>query len=214
MDKSNKINNKDNVRLFSKICFSIGLLGNVVFILLISIAHYFAIENGYDWKVWELSELVLYGSTSKILFNFAVIFNGFCLLFLTFPITNYFQKLKIPYLILVIIIALSLICIGAVSEDIFQIVHVFFAGIFFILTTCLILFISTYIIIKKKELSVFYPFSGFFVALFLIFHLATRPFFGMAYTQRIAIFISMVFLMAISGKILLSDFNPFSYEKI
>ncbi|MCK5183077.1 MAG: hypothetical protein KAQ95_02140, partial [Candidatus Heimdallarchaeota archaeon] len=54
-----------------------------------------------------------------------------------------------------------------------------------------------------RTISIFYPVIGYLSVFMLIFNVATRWFFGQAYTQRIAICLIILFFLLISGKILL-----------
>ncbi|MHA1211232.1 MAG: hypothetical protein ACTSSH_02110, partial [Candidatus Heimdallarchaeota archaeon] len=105
--------------------FYIGLVGNILFLILVSISHYFAISNGYDWQYWELSELVLYGSTAEIFFIIGSIVNGCCLVFALVPMASYFRekKAKITYLILALSTAFLLILVGAITERLWPSIH-------------------------------------------------------------------------------------------
>ena len=193
----------ERLQKFAKITFFLSLIGNIIFLILISLSHVYAIRNGYDWTYWELSELVLYGTTAKILFNTAIIINGTLLIPMLIILSYAFhgKMHRISYLVISSLVCLSLIGLGAFSEDQFLVVHYVFGTSFFVICSILVGYISIYILRNMKTIGLFYPIAGFLTFFVLIFHLATRWLFGMAYTQRIAIFLSLAFLLLLSGKL-------------
>ncbi|HUT79581.1 MAG TPA: hypothetical protein VMZ29_00140 [Candidatus Bathyarchaeia archaeon] len=186
--------------------FYISLITNIIFLILISLSHYYAIIHGYEWWDLELSELVYFGSLSEIFFMTGVVINSIGLLFVLVPLTKFFQKriLKIIYVSLILSVCGTLFLLGAVTERLFPTTHYIFGAAFFFVTSILIIFISVYIIKNLKEISKIYPIFGFITFGLLVFHLATRWFFGMAYTQRLAVLFSMIYLLLIGRKLLLN----------
>ncbi|MBN1329054.1 MAG: hypothetical protein JXA54_06230 [Candidatus Heimdallarchaeota archaeon] len=197
--------NKDNKN--NKIYFYISLTSSIIFLILVSISHYFAIINGYEWWYWELSELVLYGSLSEILFIIAIVIYSLSLLFVLIPIRRIFSGMitRFIYHFLAFSVSLSLFLVGVITESIFPTTHYIFGAIFFIVTGILILFISIYTLKYLKELPNFYPIFGFITFTILLFHIITRWFFGMSYTQRLAVLFSMIYFLLIGGKLLLNE---------
>ncbi|NHJ46945.1 MAG: DUF998 domain-containing protein [Asgard group archaeon] len=193
--------------LINKISFIIGLVGNVLFLVLISISHYFAIINGFDWRTLELSELVLFDPVGKALFITACIVNGLCLYFPLIAIRNFFKEKyhKISYLIIAIMTPTFLILLGAISEDYYLVTHYTVAVIFFAFNMIMLLYTSIYTIKKIKQIPIFYPIFGIISFITFLFHIITRWFFGGPYTQRIAILFSMIYLVIFSGRLLLKS---------
>ncbi len=185
--------------------FVFSVLGAILFLILVGLAHYYAHEAGFILKQWELSELVLDSNKAKILFNSGVILYGICLFIAFIPMVNYFKeknKHKI-FILLAIITCISLIGVGAFSEDVFPTFHYIVALIFYLFGGALTVYASTIIVKYDRTISIFYPIIGYTSVFMLIFNVATRWFFGQAYTQRIAICLIMLFFLLISGKILL-----------
>ncbi|NHJ87865.1 MAG: hypothetical protein FK734_20550, partial [Asgard group archaeon] len=120
-----------------KIYFYISLTASIIFLMLVSLAHYYAIENGYDWQYWELSELVYYGSTSEIIFMIAVMIYSLCLLFVLIPMRIIFsiKTIRTFYLCLAILLSITLFLVGAITERIFPSTHYIFGALFFILAS-------------------------------------------------------------------------------
>ena len=192
-------------RIFNITGFVFSILGAILFLILVGLAHYYAHESGFILKQWELSELVLDSNKAKILFNSGVILYGICLFIAFIPMVNYFKeknkhKVFIP---LAIITCISLIGVGAFSEDVFPTFHYIVALIFYLFGGALTVYASTIIVKYDRTISIFYPIIGYTSVFMLIFNVATRWFFGQAYTQRIAICLIMLFFLLISGKILL-----------
>jgi len=182
-----------------------SILGAILFLILVGLAHYYAHEAGFILKEWELSELVLDSNKAKILFNSGVILYGICLFIAFIPMVNYFKeknkhKVFIP---LAIITCISLIGVGAFSEDQFPTFHYIIALVFYLFGGALTVYSSTILIKYDRTISIFYPVIGYISVFMLIFNIATRWFFGQAYTQRIAICMIMLFFLLISGKLLL-----------
>lgn len=211
--EASHIENKQN-KLFPKIAFFLSLFGNIVFLVLVSLSHVYAVKNGYDWTYWELSELVLYGTTAKILFNIGIIVDGVLLVPILVVLSRYFteKSYKISYLVFSNLTCFSLIALGAFSEDVFLVTHYVFGVMFFAFCSILVGFISIYIIRKMKTIGKFYSIFGFLTLFTLVFHLATRWLFGMAYSQRIAVFLSLAFLLLFSGKMVFTQ-NHFYQNK-
>lgn len=185
--------------------FVFSVLGAILFLILVGLAHYYAHEAGFILKQWELSELVLDSNKAKILFNSGVILYSICLFIAFILMVNYFKeknkhKIFIP---LAIITCISLIGVGAFSEDVFPTFHYIVALIFYLFGGALTVYASTIIVKYDRTISIFYPIIGYTSVFMLIFNVATRWFFGQAYTQRIAICLIMLFFLLISGKILL-----------
>ncbi|NHJ32126.1 MAG: hypothetical protein FK732_04625 [Asgard group archaeon] len=195
-----KQNRKVNITGFILLIF-----GTIVFIILVGLAHYHAHKAGYVIKEWELSELVLDSFKAKILFKSGVISYAITLLVALILMLDYFKERnrKIIFLILAILTSLSLVGVGAFSEDRFPEFHYIVALIFYLTLGVLTTYTSIYIIKYDKSISIFYPIIGFIAVFALIFNVTTRWFFGQAYTQRIAICFSILFFLLISGKILL-----------
>jgi hypothetical protein len=185
--------------------FFVGLSGNIIFFILVSLSHYYAIINGYDWKIWELSELVLYGLEGKIFFMLSTIICGFSLLFPLIVLGYYFKNKihRVFYLIIAILSASTLIGLGAVSEDVAYISHYIISVLFFIFVAVLVLYTSIYFLIFYKQKLISYSIVGIVVFIFNLFHIVTREFFGKAYTQRIAVLLFIIYLMSISGRLLM-----------
>lgn len=190
---------------FFRASFFIGLFGNIIFLVLVSLSHYFAIVNGYDWRVWELSELVLYGLEGKILFMLSTIICGLSLLFPLIVLSYYIKNkmLRGFYLVIAILSALTLIGLGAISEDVAYISHYVISVLFFIFVAVLILYTSIYFLIHYNQKLISYSILGFVVFIFNLFHVVTREMFGKAFTQRIAILLLIIYLMSISGRLLM-----------
>jgi hypothetical protein len=193
--------------------FIISLIGSIIFLLLVALSHYYAIKGGFDWRLEELSELVLYGNAGKILFIIAAVLEGICLIFPLILVTTSFKgKIrKIIYSILAVLTAVFLILVGAVPEDQFLVAHYIVAVTFYFLAAALILATSIYIIKNHNEISLFFPIFGIMTFVIFIFHIITRWFFGRAYTQRIAILLSLIYLLILSGRFLLKT-SPNLYE--
>jgi hypothetical protein len=209
---------KDNEKPFFseslfRVSFFVGLSGNIIFLILVSLSHYYAIINGYDWKIWELSELVLYGIEGKILFMLSIIICGFSLLFPLIVLGFYFNKKvhRVFYLIIAILSASTLIGLGAVSEDVAYISHYVISVLFFLFVAVLVLYTSLYFLIFYRQKLISYSIMGIAVFVFNLFHIITREFFGKAYTQRIAVLLLIVYLMSISGRLLMK-FDLINHE--
>ena len=192
-------------RIFNITGFVFSFLGAILFLILVGLAHYYAHEAGFILKVWELSELVLDSTIAKILFNSGIILYGSFLLISLIPMVKYFKeknkhKIFIP---LSIITCISLIGVGSFSEDQFPTFHYIVALVFYLFCGALTVYASTIIIKYDRTISIFYPVIGYLSVFMLIFNVATRWFFGQAYTQRIAICLIILFFLLISGKILL-----------
>ncbi|MCK5046293.1 MAG: hypothetical protein KAS22_06920 [Candidatus Heimdallarchaeota archaeon] len=192
-------------RIFNITGFVFSFLGAILFLILVGLAHYYAHEAGFILKVWELSELVLDSTIAKILFNSGIILYGSFLLISLIPMVKYFKeknkhKIFIP---LAIITCISLIGVGFFSEDQFPTFHYIVALVFYLFCGALTVYASTIIIKYDRTISIFYPVIGYLSVFMLIFNVATRWFFGQAYTQRIAICLIILFFLLISGKILL-----------
>ena len=200
------------ISLFSKVAFFLSLFGNIVFLVLVSLSHVYAIKNGYDWTYWELSELVLYGTTAKILFNIGIIVDGIMLVPMLVVLSRYFpeKSYKISYLVISSLTCFSLIALGAFSEDVFRVTHYVFGVMFFAFCSILVGFISIYTIRKMKTIGKFYSIFGFLTLFTLVFHLATRWLFGMAYSQRIAVALSLIFLLLFAQRIVFTPEKNFS----
>ncbi|NHJ86932.1 MAG: DUF998 domain-containing protein [Asgard group archaeon] len=198
---------KEKESLIAKLVISFATIGTIVFFVLVCLSHYYAIKAGYDWRVWELSELVLYGQPGKALFNSGIIIVGICLLpiLLFFSVKFEHKNTKIIILILGLITGLSLIGIGAISEDIYLVAHYVIAIFFYIAISVMVIYFSIITIKYKKEISIGYSIFGFIAAFTFIFHIISRFFFGGAFTQRIAIILCILYLLLISGKILLKS---------
>ncbi|MFW9922358.1 MAG: DUF998 domain-containing protein [Candidatus Thorarchaeota archaeon] len=191
---------------YNKIVFWLNIISSIIFLVLVCIAHYFAILNGYDWQNLELSELVLDSFTSKILFSIACVLEGFCLILLLIPLSLYFRpkKIQLTALVFSLFVCISLIGVGAFPEDIFLVTHYIFGVSFFVFTAFFICFIT--IVLQKYEKTfpksiIIFGFSTFAV---VIFHISTRWFFGMAYSQRLAVLLSMIYMLVLSGRIIYS----------
>ncbi|MBD3189294.1 MAG: DUF998 domain-containing protein [Candidatus Heimdallarchaeota archaeon] len=184
----------------------LNVIITILFVILIMLAHIFvqpsniATQFGfpieYSWQQLELSELVLYGKTSKIIFNTAVISYGTFLIIPMLSLAHMIKKssLRIFYICVAIIDCLFLVGIGIFPEDQVYNIHYIFAVSFFILTINCFILIS-FILLNYQTISKFYPIFGFFTAAFFLFYLITRYFFGRGYTQRLAILFSIVFLL-------------------
>ncbi len=118
---------------FSKICYFIGLFGFVIFFVLIILSQVFAIRNGYDYNVWEISDLVVWGEESKWLYISSMIIIGISLLFPVIPLAFYFtnRTKRIFVLIFDLLIGITLIGIGTVSKYEYFILHWSIVAIFF-----------------------------------------------------------------------------------
>ena len=204
-----------NSETLFKASFYLGLLGNIIFFVLVSLSHYYAIINGYDWRTWELSELVLYGIEGKIFFMLSTIIDGLLLFFPIITLSYYFKDKtqKVFYFIIAIGAELTLIGLGAIPEDITFIGHYVISVIFFVFIAFLILYTAIYFILKFKRKLIFYSIMGFVVFVFFVFYVVTREMFGMAYTQRIAVLLAIIYLMTISGRLLLK-FDLIHHEKM
>ncbi|NPE09728.1 MAG: hypothetical protein GNW80_15710 [Asgard group archaeon] len=192
-------------RIFNVTGFVFSVLGAILFLFLVGLAHYYAHEAGFILKDWELSELVLDSNKAKILFNSGIILYGSFLFIALIPMVKYFReknkhKIFIP---LAIITCISLIGVGAFSEDQFPTFHYIVALIFYLFVGSLTVYSSTILVKYDRSISIVYPIIGYTSIFMLIFNVATRWFFGQAYTQRIAICLIMLFFLLISGKILL-----------
>ena len=189
--------------------FVFSVLGAILFLILVGLAHYYAHESGFILKQWELSELVLDSNKAKILFNSGVILYGICLFIAFIPMVNYFKeknkhKIFIP---LAIITCISLIGIGAFSEDQFPTFHYIVALVFYLFVGMLTVYASTILLKYDNTISIFYPVVGYASVYMLIVNVVTRWFSGQAYTRRIAVCLIMLFFVLISGKILLKEKN-------
>ena len=201
---------KRNLKGFNIIGFLFAILGTIVFIVLVGLAHYYAHEVGFIIRDWELSELVLESNKAKILFNTGIIIYGVSLLIALIPSINFFKehnkhKIFIP---LAIITCLSLIGVGIFSEDQFSDFHYIVAIIFYFSGGALVTYASIIFLKYDTSIPLFYPIVGFTAVIMLIFNVVTRWFFGQAYTQRIAICFFILFFLLISGKILLRKDTP------
>jgi len=201
-------------RIFNITGFVFSILGAILFLILVGLAHYYAHEAGFILKDWELSELVLDSPKAKIFFNSGIILYGSFLLISLIPMVKYFKeknkhKIFIP---LAIITCISLIGVGAFSEDQFPIFHYIVALVFYLFVGILTVYSSTIFIKYDRTISIFYPVVGYLSVFMLIFNVATRWFFGQAYTQRIAICLIMLFFLLICGKILLKNDNAQNNE--
>ncbi|MBK5113988.1 MAG: hypothetical protein KGD59_09810 [Candidatus Heimdallarchaeota archaeon] len=194
-------------KTFNFVGFLISILGSVVFIVLVGLAHYYAHEVGFILRDWELSELVLDSNKAKILFNTGIIFYGASLFIALILMIDYFKdkKKQIIFIILVVITCLSLVGVGAFSQDQFPEFHYIVALIFYLSGGVLTSYASIYFLKYDKSISIFYPIIGFLAVFMQIFNIATRWFFGQAYTQRIAVCLSVLFFLLLSGKILLRN---------
>ncbi len=65
------------------------------------------------------------------------------------------------------------------------------------------LFMSTHILINDSSISLFYAMFGYFTFLTQTFHCTTKWFFGKAYSQRIAALFTILFILIVSGRIIL-----------
>ena len=196
-------------RIFNIIGFVFSILGTILFLILVGLAHYYAHEAGHILREWELSELVLDSNKAKILFNSGIILYGSFLLIALIPMVKYFKeknkhKIFIP---LAIITCISLIGVGAFSEDQFPTFHYIVALVFYLFVGMLIVYSSTIFLKYDNTISVFYPVIGYASVYMLIVNVVTRWFSGQAYTQRIAVCLIMLFFVLISGKILLKEKN-------
>jgi len=191
-------------RIFNLVGFVFTILGTIIFLILVGLAHYYAHKAGLIIKDWELSELILYSNKAKILFNTGVILYGVSLFTALIPMVNYFKEMnKHKFFIpLAIITCFSLIGIGAFSEDQFPDFHYMVALVFYFSSGLLIAYASTILIKYDSTISIFYSVIGYTSVFMLIFNIVTRWFFGQAYTQRIAICLFMLFFLLVSGKIL------------
>lgn len=189
------------IEKLSKIGFWIALASSIIFITLVSISHYYAIINGYDWLEYELSELVLDSKIAKILFNIACIQYGVSILLFLTPLAFKIEKNnnRIFYLLLSIITSVTLIGIGVFPEDEFWITHYVISVIFFVTIGILIAYLTTLLLKQKPNISKGFIIFGYFTFGFLIFHVVTRWFFGKSFTQRIAIFLVMAYLIIAGG---------------
>jgi len=187
--------------------FLSAILGTIIFIILISIAHIYAHAAGYIIKELELSELVLDSNIAKILFNTGVIFYGICLLIALMTAIPYFKEKKKHkiFIPLAIITCISLIGVGVFSEDQFLNFHLVVAFIFYLCGGTLAIYSSIIFVKYDKTIPLFYSIIGFSAVFMLIFNIVTRWFFGQAYTQRIAICLFILYFLLISGKILLNN---------
>lgn len=187
----------------------LNVFGSIVFVILVILAHIYvqpssiAIQFGfpveYSWQQLELSELVLYGETSELIFNLAVILYGSLLIIPLLSLCLIIKKtsLRILYISMAIFNCLFLIGIGVFSEDHKYNLHFLFAFLFFITTIGCFILISS-VLLNYQTISKLYPFFGFFTAAFYLFYLISRNFFGKGYTQRLAILFSISCLLAIN----------------
>ncbi|MCE7744904.1 MAG: DUF998 domain-containing protein [Candidatus Heimdallarchaeota archaeon] len=192
-------------RIFNIIGFAFSILGTILFLVLVGLAHFYAHEAGLIIKEWELSELVLDSNKAKILFNSGVILYGVCLFIAFIPLMKYFKEKKKHkiFIPLAIITCVSLIGVGAFSEDQFPVFHYIVALVFYLFGGTLTVYTSTILIKYDRTISIFYPAIGYASVFMLIVNITTRWFFGQAYTQRIAICLIILFFLLVSGKLLL-----------
>ncbi|MHA1155334.1 MAG: DUF998 domain-containing protein [Candidatus Heimdallarchaeota archaeon] len=185
----------------AKIGFFTSVFTNIVFLVVLVYVHKLSLNAEYPWYEWELSELVLNGQPSKFLFNLAIIIDGLGLICAIYPLTFFLvnKNVKITYLIMASFVSLSLIGIGVFPEDDFNTTHYIIGVVFFLSAGVVICYLSTIFIKKIVVVPLFYPIFGYITFGILIFHLTTRFFFGMAYTQRLAVIFSLIFFLAISG---------------
>ena len=198
----------DTKKKISKISFIICLLAEIAFLILVIIAHYYANFSDFEWQQWELSELVFGGQTSKILFDVACIISGLILCFALLTVNWYIKstKLQAVYSTLSISSGLSLFGVGAFPEDTFPYIHYILGVAFFVLTALFVLFLSLLSIFIFK-MPKFVPIIGFLIFSVIIFHVATRWFFGKAISQRLAVFLFVIFVPSMFGLVIF-NFNP------
>jgi len=200
---------KKKFKIISQIGFFTSIISNLIFIGILIYVHILSINGAYPWYEWELSELVLNGEPSKFLFDIAIIINGLGLICTTLPLAFFLpeKRIRITYLIMVSVVTLSLIGVGAFPEDAFNTIHYVVGVIFFLSASVLICYISTILQLKMKEVPLFYAIFGYITTAILVFHLTTRFFFGMAYTQRLAVLFSIIFLLTLSGYFVFGNEN-------
>ncbi|MGC9779297.1 MAG: hypothetical protein HZR80_08655 [Candidatus Heimdallarchaeota archaeon] len=130
---------------------------------------------------------------------------GISLLLPIIPIAFYFtnKTKRILVLISVIIICVTLIGIGTVSKYEYFKLQWSIVAIFFIASMVVTLFMSTHILINDSSISLFYAMFGYFTFLTQTFHCTKKWFFGKAYSQRIATLFTILFMLLISGRIIL-----------
>jgi len=193
--------NEEMFLKIAKLGFVTSVFTNIVFLVILVYVHKLSINGAFPWYEWELSELVLNGQPSKLLFDLAIIINGLGLFCTIYPLSFFLinKKVKITYLIMASIVSLSLICIGVFPEDDFEITHYIIGVVFFLSASVVICYLSTIFIKKIVIVPLFYPIFGYITFGTLIFHLATRFFFGMAYTQRLAVIFLLLYFLALSG---------------
>ncbi len=193
--------NEENFLKIAKLGFFTSVFTNIVFLVILVYVHKLSLNSDYPWYEWELSELVLNGQPSKLLFDLAIIINGLGLVCAIYPLTFFLvnNKIKITYLIMASIVSLSLIGIGVFPEDDYNTTHYILGVVFFLSAGVIICYLSTIFIKKIVKVPLFYPIFGYITFGILIFHLTTRFFFGMAYTQRLAVIFSLIFFLVISG---------------
>lgn len=200
---------KETFHKIAKIGFFTSVFTNLVFLVILTYVHKLSLNGDYPWYEWELSELVLNGQPSKLLFDLAIIINGLGLVCVIFPLANFLvnTKVKITYLIMASIVSLSLIGIGVFPEDDFNTTHYILGVIFFLSASVVICYLSTIFIKKIVIVPLFYSIFGYITFGMLIFHLATRFFFGMAYTQRLAVIFLFLYFLALSGYFIFNKKN-------
>ncbi|HUU79536.1 MAG TPA: DUF998 domain-containing protein [candidate division Zixibacteria bacterium] len=173
----------------------------LAFLLLIGIAHYFAQKNGFNWIEYELSGLVFGGTISKTIFIITCISTGICLCIVLIPLGWFMhaKNLQVGYLIQSFVSSIALIGLGIFPLDTYALAHNIFTSIFFVSIGILQLYISIIIFKYQKKVPIFYTLLGVLTFGVILFHCVTRWFFGKSITQRLAVFISMLFVIMIYG---------------
>jgi len=191
----------------AKFGFYFFVSGTILFLLFLTLSHYFAAQLGYRSNYWELSELVFYGLKAKIFFMVALILESFSLLGVLLPLGLIFEgkKRRISYYSLVFLNCYLLLLVGAVSEDWFYLGHYILASLFFVIEGALILF-TTICLFRRKDLAPrFYSFFGLATFLFFLFYIITRDLFYQAFTQRIAMLLPILYVLLLGIEFLLRE---------
>ncbi len=209
INQRSDMNNKTFYKI-AKLGFFTSVFTNIVFLVILIYIHQLSLNSDYPWYDFELSEFVLNGQPSKLLFDLAIIINGLGLVCAIYPLSFFLatKKVKITYLIMASIVSFSLIGIGIFPEDDYNIIHYILGVVFFLSVSVMICFLSTIFIKKIVIVPLFFSIFGYITFGILIFHLATRSFFGMAYTQRLAVIFSLAYFLTLSGYFIFKKNSP------
>ncbi len=196
-----------NPRRVGRAGFFFFLAGNALLTVFLTLSHIYATRFGYRSSYWELSELVYYGNQAKGFFMAAIIIEAFSLFGVLVPLGFFIseKKWRVGYYFLVCLTTYSLLLVGAVPEDWFYLGHYLIAIIFFFAEGALILFTSIYLFKLKTTINRFYPWFGLFTFGAFIFYIITRDLFGNAYTQRIVVLLSILFVLVLGAEFLLRE---------